>query len=51
MILTETKNSSKGMKIEWATIKDDVLWVGSFGKEYIGKKYFLVNIEILFCIL
>ncbi|XP_053991367.1 apyrase-like isoform X2 [Hylaeus volcanicus] len=36
MILTETKNSSKGMKIEWATVKDNVLWVGSFGKEYIG---------------
>jgi len=26
--------TSKGMKIEWATIKDDLLYIGSFGKEY-----------------
>eukprot|EP00918_Siedleckia_nematoides_P071992 GHVU01157273.1.p1 GENE.GHVU01157273.1~~GHVU01157273.1.p1 ORF type:complete len:362 (-),score=32.84 GHVU01157273.1:951-1979(-) len=26
--------SNKGMKIEWATIKDDELYVGSFGKEF-----------------
>jgi soluble calcium-activated nucleotidase 1 len=24
----------KGMKIEWATVKDEQLVVGSFGKEY-----------------
>lgn len=34
-IVTETKFSSKGMKIEWATVKDDTLWVGSFGKEFV----------------
>lgn len=34
-VLTEGDgNTKKGMKIEWATIKDDKLWVGSFGKEY-----------------
>ncbi|PHJ18976.1 apyrase, partial [Cystoisospora suis] len=27
-------SSSKGMKIEWATVKDDLLYVGSFGKEF-----------------
>jgi len=26
--------TSKGMKIEWATVKDDLLYVGSFGKEF-----------------
>lgn len=26
--------TDKGMKIEWATVKDGLLWVGSFGKEY-----------------
>ncbi|EEA06345.1 apyrase family protein [Cryptosporidium muris RN66] len=28
-------NKGKGMKIEWATVRDDVLWVGSFGKEFV----------------
>jgi len=27
-------NNSKGMKIEWATVKDNLLYIGSFGKEY-----------------
>eukprot|EP00923_Selenidium_pygospionis_P049766 GHVN01085746.1.p1 GENE.GHVN01085746.1~~GHVN01085746.1.p1 ORF type:complete len:205 (-),score=19.44 GHVN01085746.1:1258-1872(-) len=27
-------NSKKGMKIEWATMKDGKMWIGSFGKEY-----------------
>ena len=27
-------DTDKGMKIEWATVRDDTLWVGSFGKEY-----------------
>ena len=27
--------NSKGQKTEWATVKDDVLMVGSFGKEYV----------------
>lgn len=27
-------SSEKGMKIEWATVKDGSMWVGSFGKEY-----------------
>ena len=26
--------TDKGMKVEWATVRDDTLWVGSFGKEY-----------------
>lgn len=26
--------TDKGMKLEWATVKDDVLYLGSFGKEY-----------------
>lgn len=26
--------TSKGMKIEWATVKDDLLYIGSFGKEF-----------------
>jgi soluble calcium-activated nucleotidase 1 len=26
--------TDKGMKIEWATLKDGLLWIGSFGKEY-----------------
>lgn len=30
-------NSGKGMKVEWATVKDDTLFVGSFGKEYTDK--------------
>ena len=28
--------SSKGMKIEWLTVKDGLLWVGSFGKEFVS---------------
>ena len=27
-------NTDKGFKIEWATVKDGVMYVGSFGKEY-----------------
>lgn len=26
--------SPKGFKSEWATVKDDMLWVGSMGKEW-----------------
>jgi len=26
--------TDKGMKLEWATVKDDLLYLGSFGKEY-----------------
>jgi soluble calcium-activated nucleotidase 1 len=26
--------TDKGMKVEWATVRDETLWVGSFGKEY-----------------
>jgi len=34
-VITEGDGAtSKGMKIEWATIKDDLLYVGSFGKEF-----------------
>ena len=28
-------NTNKGLKAEWATVKDGVLHVGSFGKEYV----------------
>jgi len=28
-------SSSKGMKLEWATVKDGIMFLGSFGKEYI----------------
>ncbi|KAK6588042.1 hypothetical protein RS030_7974 [Cryptosporidium xiaoi] len=28
--------NSKGMKIEWLTVKDGLLWVGSFGKEFVS---------------
>lgn len=31
-------SSDKGMKVEWATVKDGVLVVGSFGKEYTNKQ-------------
>eukprot|EP01064_Diplonema_japonicum_P026638 TRINITY_DN3813_c0_g1_i1.p1 TRINITY_DN3813_c0_g1~~TRINITY_DN3813_c0_g1_i1.p1 ORF type:complete len:356 (+),score=111.67 TRINITY_DN3813_c0_g1_i1:31-1098(+) len=29
-------NVGKGQKSEWATVKDGTLYVGSFGKEYVG---------------
>jgi soluble calcium-activated nucleotidase 1 len=31
-------SSDKGMKVEWATVKDGVMVVGSFGKEYTNKE-------------
>ncbi|KAF7457796.1 Apyrase family protein [Cryptosporidium felis] len=27
---------NKGMKIEWFTVRDGVLWIGSFGKEFVS---------------
>ena len=27
----------KGQKTEWATVKDNILYVGSFGKEYVNQ--------------
>lgn len=36
-------NTDKGMKIEWATVKDDHLYIGSFGKEYTNSKGEIVN--------
>ena len=34
-ILTEGNGvTNKGQKTEWATVKDGLLYVGSFGKEY-----------------
>eukprot|EP00915_Cephaloidophora_sp_WS-2016_P007843 GHVH01010847.1.p1 GENE.GHVH01010847.1~~GHVH01010847.1.p1 ORF type:complete len:412 (+),score=79.89 GHVH01010847.1:146-1381(+) len=35
-ILTEGdgRSSTKGMKLEWGTVKDNAMWLGSFGKEY-----------------
>lgn len=35
--------TDKGMKIEWSTIKNDQLYVGSFGKEYTNKKQKIVH--------
>ena len=29
---------SKPMKIEWATVKDDLVWIGSNGKEWTNEK-------------
>lgn len=34
MFMEGDGQTDKGMKIEWATVKDGLLWVGSFGKEY-----------------
>ncbi|KAJ1613168.1 apyrase and calcium-activated nucleotidase SCAN-1-like protein [Cryptosporidium canis] len=28
--------TSKGMKIEWMAVRDGILWVGSFGKEFVS---------------
>lgn len=36
-------NTDKGMKIEWATVKDDHLYIGSFGKEYTNSEGKIVN--------
>jgi soluble calcium-activated nucleotidase 1 len=30
--------NDKGLKVEWATVKDGLLYVGSFGKEYTNSK-------------
>jgi soluble calcium-activated nucleotidase 1 len=30
--------NDKGLKVEWSTVKDGVLYVGSFGKEYTNSK-------------
>jgi hypothetical protein len=31
---TQHNSTDKGMKLEWATVKDGRLVLGSFGKEY-----------------
>lgn len=31
-------SNDKGLKVEWATVKDGLLYVGSFGKEYTNNK-------------
>ena len=34
-VITEGEDdTNKGMKWEWAPVKDDVLYIGSVGKEY-----------------
>jgi soluble calcium-activated nucleotidase 1 len=33
----------KGMKIEWATVKDGQLVLGSFGKEYTDEKGAIIS--------
>ena len=30
--------TDKGQKTEWATVKDGIMYIGSFGKEYVGSK-------------
>jgi hypothetical protein len=30
-------NTDKGAKLEWSTVKDGILYLGSFGKEYVNK--------------
>jgi len=32
------ETNDKGLKVEWATVKDGLLYVGSFGKEYTNSK-------------
>lgn len=36
-------NATKGMKIEWATTKDDLLYVGSIGREFTDDNGKIVN--------
>lgn len=36
-------NNDKGMKLEWATVKDGSLLVGSMGKEYTNSEGEIVN--------
>jgi soluble calcium-activated nucleotidase 1 len=36
-------STDKGMKVEWATVKDGLLWVGSFGKEYTSADGSILN--------
>lgn len=43
-IVTEgAGETDKGMKIEWSTVKDGNLYVGSFGKEFTNKAGVVVN--------
>ena len=43
-VITEGQgDTDKGMKIEWATVKDGNLYIGSFGKEYTNKQGQVVN--------
>ena len=37
MFIEGDGESDKGQKTEWATVKDGVVYAGSFGKEYVGK--------------
>lgn len=40
-------STDKGMKVEWATVKDGLMWVGSFGKEYTANDGSVLNINNL----
>ena len=43
-VLTEGEgDTDKGMKWEWATVKDGELWMGSMGKEYTNKDGSIAN--------
>jgi soluble calcium-activated nucleotidase 1 len=36
-------DSAKGFKCEWGTVKDNLLYIGSFGKEYTNDKGVKIN--------
>lgn len=41
-------DTGKGFKSEWATVKDDVMWVGSTGMEYITDKGVIKNYDPMY---
>mmetsp|Transcript_56752 Transcript_56752/g.138044 ORF Transcript_56752/g.138044 Transcript_56752/m.138044 type:complete len:434 (+) Transcript_56752:510-1811(+) len=47
-VITEGEgDTDKGMKWEWATVKDDELWMGSMGKEYTKPDGSIANVNNL----
>jgi soluble calcium-activated nucleotidase 1 len=42
--------TDKGQKIEWATVKDGLLYIGSFGKEYTDNAGNIANLNNLWTI-
>jgi soluble calcium-activated nucleotidase 1 len=43
-------DTDKGLKIEWATVREDKLYVGSFGKEYTDSKGDIVHSNTLWVV-